>query len=386
MRMAFDSILSWDRLRRIPADVQDAALALVLVAGAEAEVVIRGVTDPATLVLVAVGGLALLARRRAPWVMVGVLLFALLARTLIVGGQDSDVVALAAVVVAYAIGAHMTGHASLLALVVLTLGWIVDQVLGPGFTAGLVPGSILLFGFPWLAGRALTTHRLLTRELQARTAQLENEREERARLAVVEERSRLAVQINQVVTRGIAAMVGHADRGRAALDGDRVAVEEALREVERDGRDALGEMRRLLGVLRTDGDEALAPQPSLADIDRLVQRARSAGMRVAVSVEGDPRPLPTGIDVSAYRIVQEAIRNADEQRDASIRLTVRYGDRELRLEVAGASRDGALPALNEHWIAIRERVALYGGALMTDRANSGGYILAARLPLEGAGA
>lgn len=384
--MAFDSILSWDRLRRIPADVQDAALALVLVAGAEAEVVIRGVTDPATLVLVAVGGLALLARRRAPWVMVGVLLFALLARTLIVGGQDSDVVALAAVVVAYAIGAHMTGHASLLALVVLTLGWIVDQVLGPGFTAGLVPGSILLFGFPWLAGRALTTHRLLTRELQARTAQLENEREERARLAVVEERSRLAVQINQVVTRGIAAMVGHADRGRAALDGDRVAVEEALREVERDGRDALGEMRRLLGVLRTDGDEALAPQPSLADIDRLVQRARSAGMRVAVSVEGDPRPLPTGIDVSAYRIVQEAIRNADEQRDASIRLTVRYGDRELRLEVAGASRDGALPALNEHWIAIRERVALYGGALMTDRANSGGYILAARLPLEGAGA
>ncbi len=384
--MDSDSTHSWRPLRDVPADVQDVSLAVALAVGAEIEVIIRGATDPATLVLVAVGGLSLLARRRAPWVMVGGLLFALLARTLIVGGQDSDVVALAAVVVAYSIGAHMTGRSSGLALAVLTVGWIVDQVLGPGFRAGLVPGSILLFGFPWMAGRALTTHQLLTRELEARTAQLEREREERARLAVVEERSRLAVQINQVVTRGIAAMVDHADQGRAALGGELAAVAQALRGVERDGRDALAEMRRLLGVLRTEDDETLAPQPSLADIDRLVQRARSAGMNVALSVEGEPRPLPTGIDVSAYRIVQEAIRGADEQRDAPIRLTVRYGDRELRLEVAGASRDGALPALNEHWIAIRERVALYGGALLTDRAPSGGFKLAARLPLEGAGA
>jgi signal transduction histidine kinase len=108
-------------------------------------------------------------------------------------------------------------------------------------------------------------------------------------------------------------------------------------------------------------------------------------MEVTVSVEGDPRPLPTGVDVSAYRIVQEALRDAGEQRDASIQVTVSYGDRDLRLEVSGASRDGALPALNEHWIAIRERVALYGGALATDRAHSGGYTLTARLPLEATG-
>jgi signal transduction histidine kinase len=381
-----DSALFWDRLRNVPVDVQDAALAVALALGAEAEVIIRGVTDPATLVLVAVGGLSLLARRRAPWVMVGVFLFSLLARTVIVGGQDSDVMGLAAVVIAYSIGAHMSGRESLAAVVVLATGWVVDQILGSRFSIGVVPGAILLFGVPWLAGRALTSNSLLTGELRARTAQLEHEREERARLAVVEERSRIAVQINEVVTRGIAAMVSHADSGRAALGGDLAAIEEALREVERDGRDALAEMRRLLGVLRTDDGQTLAPQPSLADIDRLAERARSAGMDVTIVVQGDPRPLSSGVDVSAYRIVQEALRNAGEQRDASIRVTVSYGGRDLRLEVSGASRDGALPRLNEHWVAIRERVALYGGALATGHAESGGYTLTARLPLEAAGA
>jgi hypothetical protein len=204
----------WDRFRNVPANVQDAALALALALGAEAEVIIRGATDPTTLILAAVGGLALLARRRAPWVMMIALLIALLARTLIVGGQDSDVVAFAGVVVAYSLGAHIPGRESFVALGVLLVGYVADQVLISGFSAGLVPGGILLLGFPWLAGRALSSHRVMTRELRARTAQLEHEREERARLAASQERSRLAVQINDVVNRGIAAMVSHADSGR----------------------------------------------------------------------------------------------------------------------------------------------------------------------------
>jgi signal transduction histidine kinase len=374
-----------DRVRKVPANVQDAALAIALAAGAEAEVIIRGATDPATLILVAVGGLSLLARRRAPWVMTGAFLAALLGRTLIVGGQDSDVVSFAGVLVAYSIGAHMLGRGSLIALGVLLAGYLVDQVSVSGFSAGLVPAGILLLGFPWLAGRALSSHRLLTGELRARTAQLEREREERARLAVLQERSRLAVQINDVVTRAIAAMVSWADNGRAAVGGEPVRVEQALRQMEHDGRDALAEMRRLLGVLRTDDSQTLAPQPSLAEVDRLVETARGSGMDIGLSVEGDPRPLPTGVEVSAYRIVQEALRDAREQRDGSIRVTVGYSERDLRLEVSGAGRDGALPALNEHWVAIRERVALYGGALVTDRAKSGGYTLTARLPLEASG-
>ncbi len=374
-----------ERVSALPADVQDAALALALGLGAEAEVIIRGATDPATLILAAVGGLSLLARRRAPWVMVGTFLFALLARTLIVGGQDSDVVSFAGIVVAYSLGAHMPGRQSAVAVGILLSGYLADQLLISGFSAGLVPAGILLMGLPWLAGRALGSQRLLTDELRERTVQLELEREERARLAVLQERSRLAVQINEVVTRGIAAMVGQADAGRAAFGGDRVAVEGALRQMEHDGRDALAEMRRLLGVLRTNDGQTLAPQPSLAEVDRLVKGARASGMEIALSVEGEPRPLPTGVDVSAYRIVQEAVRNAREQRDGSIRVTVTYSDRDLRLEVSGARRDGALPALNEHWVAIRERVALYGGALATGRAKSGGYTLTARLPLEASG-
>jgi signal transduction histidine kinase len=370
-----------NRLRRLPADVQDVALAVALAAGAEAEVIIRGANDVTTLILVALGGLSLLARRRAPWVMTIALLVALLARSVIVGGPDSDVVGLAAVVVAYSLGAHMPGRGSFAALGLLVTAWLADQVLISRFSVGLVPGAILLFGFPWLAGRALSSHRMMTLELRARTAQLEHEREERARLAALQERSRLAVQINDVVTRGIAAMVGHADRGRAA-HGSRLAVEGALRGVEQDGREALAQMRHLLGALRTDANPTLAPQPSLAEVGRLTEQARSSGLDVVLSVEGYPRPLSTGIDVSAYRIVQEALRNTAGQDDHPLQVIVTYGDRDLRLEVSGAGRDGALPALNEHWVAIRERVALYGGALTTDRAPAGGYTLTARLPLE----
>jgi signal transduction histidine kinase len=369
----------------VPADVQDVALALALAFGAEAEVIIRGATDPATLILAAIGGLSLLARRRAPWLMTITFLVALLGRTLIVGGQDSDVVGFAGVVVAYSLGAHLPGRDSFVALGVLVLGFVADQLLISGMSAGLVPGAILLFGFPWLAGRALSSHRLMTGELRARTAQLEREREERARLAALQERGRVAVEINEVVTRGIAAMVRHADSGRAALDGKRAEVEEALRQLEFDGREALAEMRRLLGVLRTDESQALAPQPSLGEVARLVENARGSATDVVLSVEGHPRPLPIGVDVSAYRIVQEALRNAEGHQDGSLRVTVIYGDRDLRIEVAGAGRDGALPALNEHWVAIRERVALYGGALATDRPQSGGYTLTARLPLEAGG-
>jgi signal transduction histidine kinase len=372
----------WDRFRDVPASAQDAALALALAVGAEAEVIVRGATDPTTLILAAVGGLALLARRRTPWVMLIALVVALLARTLIVGGQDSDVVGFAAVVVAYSLGAHIPGPESFVALGVLVVAFLADQLLISGFSAGLVPGGILLFGFPWLAGRLLSSHRVMTRELRARTTQLEHEREERARLAALKERSRLAVAINEVVTQGIAAMVTHADNGQTALCGKRAALEEALRHVEHDGRQALAEMRRLLGVLRTDEGQTLAPQPSLAEVDRLVENTRGSGMDVALFVEGHPHPLPTGIDVSAYRIVQEALRNARGREDSSVRVTVTYGDRDLRLEISGTARDGALPALNEHWVAIRERVALYGGALATDRVQSGGYTLTARLPLE----
>ena len=268
-----------------------------------------------------------------------------------------------------------------MALGVLVVGYVADQVLISRFSAGLVPGAILLFGFPWLAGRALSSHRVMTRELRARTEQLEHERGEREHLAALQERSRLAVQINDVVTRGIAAMVSHADSGRTAL-GSPAMVERALRQVEQDGRAALAQMRDLLGFLRTDADQTLAPQPSLAEVDRLVEAARRSGVDVTLSVEGDPRPVATGIDVSAYRIVQEALRDVGERQDSSIRVTVSYAGRDLRLEISGTGRDRALPARNEHWVAIRERVALYGGALATGRAPSGGYSLTARLPLE----
>ena len=160
-----------------------------------------------------------------------------------------------------------------------------------------------------------------------------------------------------------------------------------LATIEDTGRAAMAEMRRLLGMLRRSDDElALAPQPSLRFLDGLVEQVREAGMPVELRIEGEPRKLAPGIDLSAYRIVQEALTNALKHAGpAQARVIVRYGERELDIEIAddGAGAVAAAPEGGHGLVGMRERVALFGGDLAAGGSLGGGYAVRARLPLAG---
>src|SRR4051812_34888662 len=210
----------------------------------------------------------------------------------------------------------------------------------PGFDVGAFAwATTMLTVLPLVAARAFRHHERLTELLRERAASLEVQRDERARLAGAEERERIAGELHDVIAHGVSAMVVQATAARrlVAAHGDTEAGREAIAQVEASGRAALDELRRLLGVLRRGDDDALAlaPQPSLARVDRLVERLRSEGLPVELAVEGAPAPLPAGLDVTAYRIVEEALSDVLRQDGAAqTRVAVRYGARELELEVS----------------------------------------------------
>jgi signal transduction histidine kinase len=182
-------------------------------------------------------------------------------------------------------------------------------------------------------------------------------------------------------------MVVQAGAAEAMLDADPERARRPLAAVQQTGRSALTELRRMLGVLREMADEGpgLAPQPGLSALDELARQVREAGLPVNVRVEGEPRPLPPGIDLSAYRIVQEGLTNALKHAGpATAEVVVRYGPRELELVVRDDGR-GRGPSANgggHGLLGMRERVALYGGDLTAGPRPEGGFALAARLPLE----
>jgi signal transduction histidine kinase len=236
-----------------------------------------------------------------------------------------------------------------------------------------------LMALPALAGRALRSRALLQHELREKAELAERQREHRARQAVEEERERIASELQAVVANGVSVMVVQAEAVPRLLAADEPEqAEQAFAAIEETGRDALAEMRRLLGVLRREGDRPeLAPQPGLGRLESLVERARESGLEVTVREEGDARPLAPGIDLTAYRIVQDALEAAAEQGASKAQVLLRFGERELVLGVRD-DRDGGpssqLPGL-------RERAQLYGGYL--DAAPAGEWFaLRARLPIE----
>jgi signal transduction histidine kinase len=239
----------------------------------------------------------------------------------------------------------------------------------------------------WGAATVVRSRQELAAALAARTVELEHEREDKARLAVAEERARIARELHDVVAHNLSIMVVQAGAERRALGDERPDTSEVLETIETTGRSAMAEMRRLLGMLRRSDDElALAPQPSLRHLGSLVEQVREAGMPVDLRIEGEPRPIAPGIDLSAYRIVQEALTNALKHAGpAHARVTVRYGEKELDIEIAddGAGFSDAAPAGGHGLVGMRERVALFGGDLATGKRAGGGYAVRARLPLAG---
>jgi signal transduction histidine kinase len=211
------------------------------------------------------------------------------------------------------------------------------------------------------------------------------ERDERAQEAVAEERTRIARELHDVVAHAISLIVLQARGGRRMLSDDPDETRRALDVIEHAGEQALGEMRRLLGLLRDDEPElTLAPPPSLRRIDELVAGTRASGLPVEVVIEGEPVELPPGVDVSAYRIVQEALTNALKHAGpAHARVTITYARDAVDLAIVD---DGpGVPSANGGGYGLagmRERVAVYGGRLESGARPEGGYALRVRLPLR----
>ena len=254
----------------------------------------------------------------------------------------------------------------------------------PSHTAGTFVFIPVLFGISWLAGFALRSRGQQTEAAEARAARAEAEREAAARLAVAEERARIARELHDVVAHSVSVMVLQVGAVRHKLPPELSEDADALRVVERTGRNALAEMRRLLSAMRRDGDGVeLSPQPGLDHVDALLGEVRRSGLPVELNVEGEQFPLPRALDLSAYRIVQEGLTNAlKHSRATQAGVTLHYAADELRIEVrddgsGAAGSDG----LGHGLVGIRERVKIYGGQMSAGPAPEGGFVLDARLPL-----
>jgi signal transduction histidine kinase len=244
---------------------------------------------------------------------------------------------------------------------------------------------LLFFTISWTVGYGLGQKFEEADEAKERAAHLEREREEQARLAVAEERARIARELHDIVGHSVSVMTVQAAGVRMLLKPEQEREREALLVVEQTGREALAEMRRLVGVLRRPEESpALAPQPSLEHVDKLVAQAREAGLPVELRVEGEPVELPAGVDLTAYRIVQEGLTNATKHSGAEhAEVLVRYDNGHVELTISDDGKgDGGGDSGGHGLVGMRERVSVYGGDIEAGPRPEGGYALRARLPIE----
>jgi signal transduction histidine kinase len=266
--------------------------------------------------------------------------------------------------------------------------------------------SLLIAGAgAWLVGEVMRNRRAGVAQLAERTARLERERELEASRAAAEERLRIARELHDVVAHNLSVVVVQAQAAQRILDRDTERARGVVVSIERTGREALDEMRRLLGVLRAgeapgdgealgggEGDGLFGPQPGLARLGELVEQVRRAGLPVTLRVEGEERPLSAAVDLSAYRIVQEALTNSLKHAgQARAEVLLRYRARDVELRVSDDGRGGAahldggpVPGSGHGLVGMRERVELFGGELAAGPRPGGGYQVHARLPLEAA--
>ena len=344
----------------------------------------------ALAVLLGLVTLPLAWRRQAPVAVLSVLTCALVVGAFLIrhaGGVPLGVF-LALIVAFYSLGAHCEERRALrVGAGLLATIAAVDLTRGSVFLAqGARPAAWLVFAVAWLVGRDLRRRRGELSLLRERASRLEREREEKARVAVAEERGRIARELHDVVAHSVSVMVVQAQAGPRLLD-DVEQARGVFRSIEASGREALVELRRLLGILRT-GDEQLSigPQPGLGSLRSLVEQVREAGLPVELRIEGEQAPLPPGIDLSAYRIVQEALTNTLKHAGrAQATIVVRYAQTALELEISdnGTGKSAATNGSGHGLIGMRERAALYDGALEAGSLDGGGYAVRARLPLAG---
>src|SRR5215217_6873539 len=383
--------------RRLPASawVFDSALALVAASWPMAVFASMPVPSGVPVGVVALGyalvllhALPLVARRRFPGTVLGISV----ASGLAIGALFLPPFFLgpAILVAVYSVAAYGRRWVSVAGLVVAELGlaavWLTPAMLERS-TFLLFMGVIAV---AWVLGHFVGDRQVYAAQLEERTAELERAREELARRAVVEERLRLARELHDVVAHAMSVIAVQSGVGTHVADSRPEEVGKALAAIEATSRAALTELRRLLGVLRQDSEPqaSLTPVPGLANLEGLLAEVAKAGLAVKLRVEGRPAPLPTGLDLSAYRIVQEALTNVVKHAGpAHAQVTIGYRDQEVTVEVTDDGR-GAVPPASDgrmgtgHGLTgMRERVAAFNGDLEVGPRPGGGFRVAVRLPL-----
>jgi signal transduction histidine kinase len=378
--------LRW-RPARISGGHIDALLTIVIIAELELEIWLSGgVTNPhrpltavAALLFVA----PLVVRRRWP---AGALVACSVLATLqaLLGGRLDATsglgMMLVLVLLTYSAGAWLDLRRAVLALVIGAAafsGFVFDTGSGTAAIATVLFFAGLVFAAPWFVGR-LTRERdrrvLAFRELGL---QADVEREERRRAAVAEERLRIGRELQDIIAHNVSAMIIQAGGARQLVRTDPDRARTTILSLEQVGREALGDLRRVLGMLRKDEDpRALAPQPGLDQLPALLESIREAGLSCHMHLEGEPVDLTPGVDLVGYRVVEAALRTAATSGCRHAMVTIRYQLGDLELEVHSAD---SIPDLAQTLLAISERVALYGGSLRLAPAN--GFALHAHLPL-----
>jgi signal transduction histidine kinase len=382
MSNALDGLASLQRRRPMVGDVVPVAVLLPLGLVSHAGHLQSTAAGQAfTVALV----LPLLLRRRWPvavFAVIAAIAFAQWVAGVVSFGDAALLVAL------YAVAVSQPRRVGLAAAAVLELGVILASLRwGSGDMRGVV-GLSGLATAAYVLGANTGTRRALVASLHERAERLERERDQQGLLAAAAERARIARELHDVVAHNVSVMIALADGASYALDEDPARAKSAMRTASRTGRQALGELRRLLGVLRdSDGDAQFAPQPGLAQLDELLQDVRSAGVPVSYEVSGRPSaPLPPGLELAVFRIVQEALTNtlkhAGPGAEAQVRML--HGDDVLEVEVLDTGKprppsrsDGAAGLRG-----MRERAAVYDGELYAGPAPDGGWRVHLVLPLE----
>jgi signal transduction histidine kinase len=375
------------RARRLDRRRIDQALAALLVVAGEIELAVQWDGDRALVlngVVLGISYSALAWRRTRPLAAAAVMFGCWTFMNLFLADVEPLQLPLIGVLfISYAAGAYTTGRAAVAAPAIVLVGMFCvvvsfhDQV----FTDYVFPTGFAMVA--WLAGRGLSTRARLTEELHEAAVRAQEAHEEEVARAAAAERRRIAREMHDVVAHSVSVMVVQAGGARRILERDPRRAVEAAAHIEDVGRAALAEMRRLLGVLHQD-DADRAPQPTLRELERLVESSRAAGLPVTLAVEGTPRPLPAGKDLAAYRVVQEALTNAIKHAGAApTSVTVRWQASWLELEIV----DSGGRAMNgTNWsghglVGMEERMRLYDGTVRTGRVAGGGFEVVARLPL-----
>ncbi|CAN5369685.1 hypothetical protein BH24ACT12_BH24ACT12_22450 [soil metagenome] len=363
----------------------DSLLAAVFVAGSMAEALTSDTArSPLVHALLAVPAMAALAwRRRYPLSVAA----AVIATNIAVNPDGEFSTLLALVLVSFTLGAELDAPRSWFALALVAVPFMAAMTY-EGLEPSDVAAALVFLAGPWAVGVAMRQRTARTTEAVARAARLEHERDAQNAAAAAQERLRIARELHDIVSHSISVVAIQTQAVRRRLKPEQVQEVQDLAAVETTARQALAEMRRLFGVLRSEGEApSLAPQPGLGELERLLQQVRAAGLPVELRVTGERIDLPPGADLAAYRIVQEgltnALRHASAQR-ASVSL--RYLPHTLEVAVEddgrGPRRDDAGHGGGHGLVGVRERVALYGGTVEFGPASKVGSRLAATLPVR----